>query len=1583
MGWIINERLMPILGQINERIQNNFRTDYGKNVSDRLMCSPLERALDTLSSPKSSLVLKKDAASRVTDILNHYPENSEQILKQLTLNLLESRDNNSRICSASVLKQFSVKVVDMVPLKWDYLEIEVCDAGSSILIGDRLGVLSFVATFEQLQSRMIQLSEKSEDAVPRGVTQLMHLGTEAEYSGLYSEISTKLFTDSELFTQTRDVEIKKSSKNKNSIKEIVCRKNTEVEANQKIAEPKKSVSWSKFKVAIKSEFKSDLDAKLAPLDDALIRMASQFLNGICSSNWESRHGSALGLACMFTPMIKRWPMPSENAKIVADHLLKVFLLDNFCDFVSEETSFPVRETLAELISEFALLDDNFLRSIILQVVAVLNQSSWNLRINGYLLLNSMVDRWVVNKNEKEFESTFTSEEFNRLCKLCLNKFDADPDIARLRNQFIINIFDLLSEDLKTEVSTFILQTVKQSYNDGESVVNNFNPVSDSNLNLLHKINDNCNSMTMTSSCSQIVKQCCWQRIFTKILLFDESSASSDVLRCIKTLNTVFDESCFISDCYLYALLCFSLNDDSIKIFEEIQRNIALILISIKSCEANLSARIGALCTQLLNLLLLQPTSIIEIDESFCKFSWTDIKIEVPKICANFENVVHENVIQIIAGLITCQPDFEQIIDNFVVLSNCQSYLNFKIGLEALLCYGSATAGNSRNYKFQSHILDKVNQIVGFKNWIFQESLEKFALIKKLAEKLPGQVVCKTKDMTIQEIQDYVISYNSSNNGEESEIVERVLSEIDLFHQLSQKYRISLQLLSAAVLVKYSSLPEKLSPIINSLLTGLKSSTNLISCSLAAQSLIAICVTGKMSEKAIKVLCRNITDFISDQFLKDLPHKLNCSDHESEYGSNQNIMAAQNITTFFKAKEKSSIKYCVQILLSTPVKKTAQEFLFESIEKQKNSMEMGTCVCFCFLFRFCNSSLDVNFVSTVLDSLITQFTDGTNKNLTQNMILKSCVVANAILNAKLFHQTCEFLFEKLLIDEVSDQNKKTFAMYVILMIALRVNDSDDNRHLRAMKPILTAFATPSLPNCVKADLRPYQKDGVSWLQFLRNYNLNGILADDLGLGKTLMCICILAEQMCTYIKSKKWSSPKRSLVVCPKSLIHHWVQEIKTFCPSLNVKCVEKRREFVELDNFCPYVVIITSYSIVRSECDVISKQEYDYIILDEGHVIKNRLCKMFQSVMQLKGEHRLVLTGTPIQNSVCELWTLFEFLVPSYLGSIEQFKSCFANKLNTSTSVQNLSNKSLERSSKALKQLHAKVLPLILRREKESVLKELPPKTIQDIVCVMSDDQQQLYYRTESKYKQACSEKTSSFKLIKVLLQICNNPELLGSQYKFKSGKIEAFTELISNIFTEDAVNTHRLVVFFQTKAMLKVVSQLLMDSFQNLTFLSLEGSMSSIERMKVVNQFNSDPTFDLLLSTTAVGGVGLNLTGADTVVFVEHDFNPVKDLQAMDRTHRIGQTKPVVVYRLITKNSIEERIMNIQKFKTAVANSVINEENSSTSSMLTSNLADAFVDDNEVEKLAPKKRKKDDKESLLEELEHLWEPLSKISDII
>ena len=163
MGWIINERLMPILGQINERIQNIFVQIMANMFQiDSLMCSRLERALGTLASPKASLVLKKDAASRVTDILKHYPENSEQILKQLTLNLLESGDNNSRICSASVLKQFSVKVVDMVPLKWDYFEIEVCDAGSSILIGDRLGVLSFVATFEQLQSRIIQLSEKSE-----------------------------------------------------------------------------------------------------------------------------------------------------------------------------------------------------------------------------------------------------------------------------------------------------------------------------------------------------------------------------------------------------------------------------------------------------------------------------------------------------------------------------------------------------------------------------------------------------------------------------------------------------------------------------------------------------------------------------------------------------------------------------------------------------------------------------------------------------------------------------------------------------------------------------------------------------------------------------------------------------------------------------------------------------------------------------------------------------------------------------------------------------------------------------------------------------------------------------------------------------------------------------------------------------------------------------------------------------------------------------------------------------------------------------------------------------------------------------
>ena len=387
---------------------------------------------------------------------------------------------------------------------------------------------------------------------------------------------------------------------------------------------------------------------------------------------------------------------------------------------------------------------------------------------------------------------------------------------------------------------------------------------------------------------------------------------------------------------------------------------------------------------------------------------------------------------------------------------------------------------------------------------------------------------------------------------------------------------------------------------------------------------------------------------------------------------------------------------------------------------------------------------------------------------------------------------------------------------------------------------------------------------------------------MGLGKTLTCVCLLADQM---LKNKQVS-----LVVCPKSLIYHWKTEIQSFCPDLSSFCIDSKSAISDAPN--DVAVFITSYDIIRMSCDAFAeKYTFDYVILDEGHVIKNVKSKLFQAVQKLKANHRLVLTGTPIQNDVCELWTLFEFLIPSYLGSMNQFRGTFANPVKASNIGNKTSVKNLEKCSKALKLLHSKVLPLILRREKENVLKDLPPKTIQDISCDMSPQQKKLYIEIEKKFESCNSEKTSALKLFQLLLKICNKPSAVDSSKAYPSGKIEALKDLLNSIFPQSSEDSsgaemncipHRALVFFQTRSMLEfVVSEICENvDWKHLSYLVLSGKLGATDRMKVVKKFNSDPFVNLLLCTTAVGGVGLNLTGADIVIFVEHDFNPVKDLQ-------------------------------------------------------------------------------------------------------
>ncbi|KAK7868472.1 hypothetical protein R5R35_011216 [Gryllus longicercus] len=539
----------------------------------------------------------------------------------------------------------------------------------------------------------------------------------------------------------------------------------------------------------------------------------------------------------------------------------------------------------------------------------------------------------------------------------------------------------------------------------------------------------------------------------------------------------------------------------------------------------------------------------------------------------------------------------------------------------------------------------------------------------------------------------------------------------------------------------------------------------------------------------------------------------------------------------------------------------------------------------------------------------------------------------------------------------------------------------------------------VPVPIKAELRSYQQAGVNWLAFLNKYKLHGILCDDMGLGKTLQSICILAgdhnDRNLQYKSTRSPdSAPLPSIVICPPTLTGHWVYEVQKFLPREYLNPLqyvgpplerEKLRSKVKLHN-----LIIASYDIVRKDIDFFSTIKWNYCILDEGHVIKNGKTKSSKAIKQLIANHRLILSGTPIQNNVLELWSLFDFLMPGFLGTEKQFTARYSKPILASRDPKS-SPKEQEAGALAMEALHRQVLPFLLRRMKEDVLEDLPPKITQDYYCELSPLQEQLYEDfSRSQAHQSLQEtlvqsgsnrssqgNTHIFQALRYLQNVCNHPKLvltnqhpeferIQSQMKQQSSsladiqhaaKLPALKQLLLDCGIgippeeqagEQVVNQHRALIFCQLKAMLDILEN---DLFKNympgVSYLRLDGSIPSGMRHSVVTRFNNDPSIDVLLLTTQVGGLGLNLTGADTVIFVEHDWNPMKDLQAMDRAHRIGQKKVVNVYRLITRGTLEEKIMGLQKFKLLTANTVISSENASMETMGTDQLLDLFALDN------------------------------------
>jgi len=354
----------------------------------------------------------------------------------------------------------------------------------------------------------------------------------------------------------------------------------------------------------------------------------------------------------------------------------------------------------------------------------------------------------------------------------------------------------------------------------------------------------------------------------------------------------------------------------------------------------------------------------------------------------------------------------------------------------------------------------------------------------------------------------------------------------------------------------------------------------------------------------------------------------------------------------------------------------------------------------------------------------------------------------------------------------------------------------------------------------------------------------------------------------------------------------------------------------------------------------------------------------------LRAQHRLILSGTPIQNNVLELWGLFEWLMPGYLGTEKQFNQLYSKPITASRDAKS-SSKEQEAGAVAMETLHRQVLPFLLRRMKEDVLHDLPPKIIQDYYCQMTPLQSELYDKLTGTVDMGQMGQESSdhvFKSLHYLRKVCNHPMLVlppehALQSKLQSaeglsysGKLLALKQLLTDCGIGEGdcvVASHRVLIFCQLKTMMDIVeTHLLKQHLPNVSYLRMDGSTPPADRVPLVNKFNSDPSFDLLLLTTSVGGLGLNLTGADTVIFVEHDWNPSKDLQAMDRAHRIGQKRVVNVYRLITKDTIEEKIMGLQKFKLNIANTVVSAENASLKQMGNVGLLDLFTNDKEKKKV-------------------------------
>lgn len=441
----------------------------------------------------------------------------------------------------------------------------------------------------------------------------------------------------------------------------------------------------------------------------------------------------------------------------------------------------------------------------------------------------------------------------------------------------------------------------------------------------------------------------------------------------------------------------------------------------------------------------------------------------------------------------------------------------------------------------------------------------------------------------------------------------------------------------------------------------------------------------------------------------------------------------------------------------------------------------------------------------------------------------------------------------------------------------------------------------VPKDLNATLRDYQVSGFEFFKTLSDYQFGGILADEMGLGKTIQTIAFLLS-----------NKDKKSIVITPTALIYNWKNELEKFAPTLKVgllHAAKSEREKI-LDNIDNYDVILTTYTTYKNDIDKYKNINFDYCIIDEAQNIKNPDAIITKAIKNVNAKVKFALTGTPIENNLMELWSIFDFIMPGYLYNKSKFKSIFVNNDKNIIELKNL------------------IKPFILRRTKKEVITELPDKIEQKIIIDLEKEHKRAYKGYVNlitrKIKENNQDNITVFSYLTKLRQLCLSPELMVKNYQGKNSKLDVLINIINDSSDE------KILVFSQFTKVLEVIGKRLNE--ENISYSYLDGKTSAKDRVKLVEEFNTNNNKVFLISLKA-GGTGLNLTSANIVVHFDPWWNPAVEDQASDRAHRIGQKNVVNVIKLIAKGTAEERVINLQETKKELIEDVINGnlDNSST----------------------------------------------------